>query len=266
MITTGSTRGKCSAEQLGQRRDQPPRTMSVEWPQLAQKRWRVCQRERLSPAANSGASPSARIARRGNAAQGAPSASWIAEKRGLSPSSPRNSSGVVTGCQARRPSAVSSGRPLDHLSSRASLRPASAAMAAASPRNASARSRPAPLKKGSGGKAPPACQRGCRRLAVKRRETGFGEAIERLPPTLADRLSAALETEFEAEVGEDVRHLDRRGQWPPGSAAMPPSRPFSGRRTSHTEPSRSIHQAMPCRTGRALLVLTAGKVSGAPEA
>src|SRR6185436_20591523 len=114
----------------------------------------------------------------------------------------------------------SSGRPLDHLSSRASLRPASAAMAAASPRNASARSRPAPLKKGSGGKAPPACQRGCRRLAVKRRETGFGEAIERLPPTLADRLSAALETEFEAEVGEDVRHLDRRGRWRSGLGPM----------------------------------------------
>ncbi len=47
MMTTGSTRGKCSAPQLPQRRPQPPRNRSVGSPQTAQKRCRACQSTRL---------------------------------------------------------------------------------------------------------------------------------------------------------------------------------------------------------------------------
>src|SRR3546814_6427303 len=38
-------------------------------------------------------------------------------------------------------------------------------------------------------------------------------------------------------------------QSPPGSARIPPSMPLSGRRVSQIAPSRSIHQATPCRCG-----------------
>jgi len=51
MITTGSTRGKCSAPQLGQCRAQPAWVIPVGDPQLAQKRWRPCQKTRLRAAA-----------------------------------------------------------------------------------------------------------------------------------------------------------------------------------------------------------------------
>ena len=51
-------------------------------------------------------------------------------------------------------------------------------------------------------------------------------------------------------------------QSPPGSAAMPPSSPSAGRRTSHTAPSRSIHWAMPWRRGRARFALARRKGFG----
>src|SRR5215213_7464781 len=106
MITTGSTRGKCSAEQLGQRRDQPPRSTCVGWPQLAQKPCRLCHHERLSAAANSGASSAARIASSGKADQALSLASSIEQKQGVSPLSPRNSPACPSGPQLSRPSAV----------------------------------------------------------------------------------------------------------------------------------------------------------------
>ena len=43
---------------------------------------------------------------------------------------------------------------------------------------------------------------------------------------------------------------------------MPPSRPLAGRRTSHTAPSRSIHQATPWRCGRAGALSAFGKGFG----
>src|SRR5438309_7417838 len=116
MITTGSTRGKCSAPQLAQRRDQPPRTITVEWPQLAQKACRECQRPKLIAAANSGASPSSSSVINGNGEKALAATGSIAEKRGDWPSRPRKSSGRVTFAQTRCPSSDNEGRPSRHSS------------------------------------------------------------------------------------------------------------------------------------------------------
>ena len=89
-----------------------------------------------------------------------------------------------------------------------------------------------------------------RGAAIERRQARFGEAVDRLPPAFADRLGAALDRKVEREMGEDVADraersapasAARRSTRCPGSAAMPPSRPLAGRRTSQTWPSRSIH-------------------------
>ena len=50
----------------------------------------------------------------------------------------------------------------------------------------------------------------------------------------------------------------------PGRAAMPPSMPLAGRRTSQIASSRSIHQASPWQWGRSRFGFGAGKASGVP--
>src|SRR3982751_1453466 len=205
MMTTGSTRGKCSAEQAGHERDQPPRTISVAWPQLAQKRWRECQRARLIAAANSGASASCICASNGMTANGCVAGSASAEKRGASPSKPRKSAASPTSCHSRRPPSAIAGIPSRQASSRASPRLVNSAILSGYPRSASARSRPGPEKKGSGG-MPTLRKRELDGSAVERRESRLLETVDRLPPTFAFRLGTRNDREVEREGGEEVPH------------------------------------------------------------
>ena len=86
-------------------------------------------------------------------------------------------------------------------------------------------------------------KRKLRGAAVKRRQAGFGKAVERLPPALAVRLGARDDARSSEKWVKTWRTVPMafgaiaarpRVQSVPGSAAMPPSRPLAGRRTSQT--------------------------------
>src|SRR4029453_10546491 len=198
MMTTGSDRGKCSAPQFGQRRDQPPRTMSLAWPQTEQWPWRRCQLARLSAQANKGASVSPSWASRPNAGTGGGSEGSDAN-RGASPSSPRNSVASLICPQTRRPSLSSAGSPSAQTSCLASSCAQSSARRSGWERTESAGSRPEPEKNGSGGKAGPVGEHRLGGAAVKRGQAGLGEPIERLPPTFTPRLRAGNYGQVEPE-------------------------------------------------------------------
>ena len=115
-------------------------------------------------------------------------------------------------------------------------------------------------------------RRGDRASAARPRE-----AVERMPPALADRARcAADDRKFEREMGEDVADgaervaasaAARRVHSLPGSAAIPPSMPLAGRRTSQTcavalDP---LGDAVLCGRARRF-GLGAGKASGVPLA
>src|SRR4029453_2881312 len=206
MMTTGSTRGKCSAEQAAHLRDQPQRMIWVAAPQLAQKRCRECHRERLKAAANKGASCSSSAAKSGNADHASGLASCTAVKQGTPSSIPRNRSALVTGRHASRPSAVSSGKPSRQASSRASDRAARASTAASSARRESARSSPGPPKNGSGGKAIVSGKHGFRGFPIKRRKAGLIKPADGLPPALSDRLVPCFDCQIQREMRENVSH------------------------------------------------------------
>ena len=210
-------------------------------------------------------------ARNGRGRRPATSPSGSGEKRGASPSRPRNNGGSPSsGCHAQAPVLVERGGAIVPRRAGARRRgAASAAIASGRARSWSARSRPGPAKKGSGGKCVPFGQarprrRGGRASAARPRRCWSSGCHQ---PSPGGGVGARDEVEVEREVGEAVGDRgDRRGRRAaasshsgPGSAAIPPSRPLGGRRTSHTAPSRSIHQAMPWRCGRGALGLGRGK-------
>ena len=113
--------------------------------------------------------------------------------------------------------------------------------------------------------APPR-RRGGRASAGRPRRAGRAAATS----LRRRRLGARDDMQVEREMGEAMARPSRAPgsaggsslHSGPGSAAIPPSMPLAGRRTSQTAPSRSIHQAMPWRCGRSRFALGAGKASG----
>ena len=105
------------------------------------------------------------------------------------------------------------------------------------------------------------------RLPVERRKPSFIDAVERLPPAFAVGIARADQSSSSAKCvktwrrpSEGARHgCGSSVHSGPGSAAIPPSSPRSGRRTSQTAPSRSIQWAMPWRSGRSAFALRGGK-------
>ena len=95
-------------------------------------------------------------------------------------------------------------------------------------------------------------------------------AVERMPPAFADRLARGHDARSSEKWVKTWRTVPSafvplaalRVQSLPGSAAIPPSSPLAGRRTSQTCPSRSIQKATPWRCGRARALLRSGKASG----
>ncbi|MND80272.1 hypothetical protein D3C80_720410 [compost metagenome] len=106
MMTTGSTRGKCSVPQAAQTRFQPPEACSEAWPQAAQKPWRRRQSNRLLAVAAMPASASGRTT----------AASRISMKRPSPPAGPLvgsiepSNSAANTGAPFHRPRKTSRSR------------------------------------------------------------------------------------------------------------------------------------------------------------
>ena len=185
-MTTGSTRGKCWAEHSGQRRDQPPRSISVEAPQLAQKRCRECHQARLRAAAKSGASSRQAPPIVSNAARAFACGCSVAENRGWPSWMPRNRSVAEAWLPFEPPVLSDCGKAVapDEL---ASAGRRSARQGGAGRRVPGRRGRfPGPEKKGSGRKRAPRRQDRFDRSPVEGRQASFAETVERLPPALAN--------------------------------------------------------------------------------
>ena len=239
-----------------------------------------CQRARLSAAANSGASPSSSMAER---AEGALSvvvagSSNGGEARRFAVEAEEQRPASSAGCQSSRAVVVRSRAGRRATRARARRRAlASSAICVGSARSASARSRPGPREEGLRRQGAPAVQaptpRPCGRASAGPASASRSSGCHQPSPAGSARGTIV---QVEREMGEDVADgadRVRRGcgasslQSLPGSAAIPPSRPLAGRRTSQTSPSRSIHQAMPWRCGRDARCASApGKASGSPLA
>ena len=185
-MTTGSERGKCSAPQPGQRRDQPPRTMSLAWPQTEQWPWRPCQLARLSAQANKGASARRAGPSRPKATPDGGDAAAVARSAELR--RPGRGTAPARGPAPRRAGRASSstGRPSAQASCRASPRAASSASRSGCARSRSARSSPGSGEEGlrrqgrSAGRAPPR-RRGDRGSAGRPRRGGRSAATSLRP-------------------------------------------------------------------------------------
>ena len=88
----------------------------------------------------------------------------------------------------------------------------------------------------------------------------------RLPPTTVRSSAKWVKTWRSSASGAPSSGSGSSLHSGPGKAAIPPSIPRSGRRTSQTAPSRSIQRAMPWRSGRSRLAARTGKASGSPLA
>src|SRR5690606_3938362 len=133
--------------------------------------------------ANSGASRASSWASKAKA-EAAGAGGGRAEKRGRSSSRPRKSWGLSTSPQAIRPLPSSNGSPSAQRNWRASSRVASSTSVSGCVRSKSARQIPGPAKNGSGGKRGGSAKHRFGGASVEGRESGFVQAIDRLPPAI----------------------------------------------------------------------------------
>ena len=248
MMTTGSTRGKCWAEHSGQRRDQPPRSISVEAPQLAQKRCRECHQARLRAAAKSGASSRARPPIVSNAARAFACGCSVAENRGWPSWMPRNRSVAEACCHSSRPSSPTAGRPSRQTSWRAPVPVSSARrsgidaylVGAVDSRSRKEGLRPQ-ARSSMTGPTRPLAGRGSADQPRRDRRAAATSPRQR---ERARTGRPQLQPEMREHMRDPTEHRPalraRRSIPVRASAAIPPSMPLAGRRTSQTQPFRSI--------------------------